>query len=85
MGHPLVGGVLDDRGVVLEEVDAQQPVVMRGLFARRNPQPIVIGIEGVRHGCLGCLPGELVGLDALFPPPAAGRTILPVGAQEPLV
>ena len=53
MGHLLVGGVLDDRGALLERRYAQQPVVIGRLLAGRYPQPLVIGVELLRHGCLG--------------------------------
>ena len=52
MGHPLVGGVLDHRGVVLERRYGQQPVVIGRLLAGRYSQPLVIRVEPVRHGCI---------------------------------
>jgi hypothetical protein len=52
MGHSLVRSVLDDRGARLECRYAQQPVVMGWLLGGGNPQPLMIGVELLGHGCL---------------------------------
>jgi hypothetical protein len=49
MPHLAVGGVFDDVRVRFEQIDAQQAVVVRRLFTRRDAQPLVIGIEGRRR------------------------------------
>ena len=45
-----VGGGPDHLAVILEPFDAQQTVVVGRLFLGRNSEPLIVGIERVRHG-----------------------------------
>src|SRR6185437_5665220 len=49
VGHPLIGGAFDHVRVGLEQLDAQQPIMVRRLVFERNPQPLVIWIECLGH------------------------------------
>ncbi len=57
-----LGRRFDHLGIALVQFNAQQPIVMRRLIARRNAQPFVIRIE-VCHGvCREVLPRIAAGL-----------------------
>jgi hypothetical protein len=43
--HSLIGGAFDDVGIGLEELDAQQPIMVGRLVLGRNAQPLVVRIE----------------------------------------
>jgi len=45
MGHPLIGGGYDHVWVGLEELDAQQPIMVRRLLGRWDAEPLVVRIE----------------------------------------
>ena len=47
MDHSLVRGVADNLGALLEQLDPQQAIVVRRLLLRRDPQPDMVGVEGV--------------------------------------
>ena len=47
--HQAVGGRIDHVLVRLEQIDPQQPIMVRGLIFERNTQPLVIRVEG-SHG-----------------------------------
>ncbi len=46
MHHLSVGRRLNDAAVVFKQAEAQQPIVVRGLFFRRNPEPLIVRIKG---------------------------------------
>jgi len=50
MGHLPLGCVPDDFGIVLQRIEAQEPVVVWRLMFRWNAKPPVIRIELLRHG-----------------------------------
>jgi len=49
VGHLPVGRVGDRVGVRFEQLDRQQPIVVRRLLIRRNAEPLAIGIERFGH------------------------------------
>jgi hypothetical protein len=49
VGHAAVGRPLDHVGIVLEELHAEQAIMMGRLLGRRDAQPGVIRIERLGH------------------------------------
>ena len=49
MGHLARSRISDGLGIILEKGQSQQPVMVSRLFARPNPQPTVIRVEGFGH------------------------------------
>ena len=50
MSHSLLGGVPNGFGIILENSEAKEAIVVRRLFFGPNPKPAVIWIEDFGHG-----------------------------------
>ena len=48
MGHPLIGRMLDHVRIVFEQLDAEQPIMIRRQILGRDAQPFSIRIEVAR-------------------------------------